>query len=292
MRARPVIVAFPYASFRRSALSGIRSVFFISDGTGITAETLGHSLLAQFQECRFRLERLPFVDSQMRAQACVRQIRAAAMRDGVRPIVVSTIVDAAVVAALREADALFLDLFEQSIGPLEAELGVRASHSVGRSHGITESASYFARIEAINFTLAHDDGQSHERLNEADVILIGVSRSGKTPTSLYLALQFGIKAANYPLIPEDFERDCLPPELLRHRGKLFGLSISPLRLAQIRSERRPGSRYAQPDNCNFEVEAALQLMQREGVAVIDSTARSIEELAALILQAIQPAEQG
>ncbi|PAT00148.1 MAG: phosphoenolpyruvate synthase regulatory protein [Candidatus Dactylopiibacterium carminicum] len=273
-------------------MSGIRSVFFISDGTGITAETLGHSLLAQFQECRFRLERLPFVDSQMRAQACVRQIRAAAMRDGVRPIVVSTIVDAAVVAALREADALFLDLFEQSIGPLEAELGVRASHSVGRSHGITESASYFARIEAINFTLAHDDGQSHERLNEADVILIGVSRSGKTPTSLYLALQFGIKAANYPLIPEDFERDCLPPELLRHRGKLFGLSISPLRLAQIRSERRPGSRYAQPDNCNFEVEAALQLMQREGVAVIDSTARSIEELAALILQAIQPAEQG
>lgn len=264
-----------------------RSVFFISDGTGITAETLGHSLLAQFPDCHFSLQRLPFIDSQRKAEACVARIREAAARDGQRPIVISTLVDAAVVAELRAADALFLDLFEQSIGPLEAELGQHASHAVGRFHGATDSAAYFARIEAINFTLAHDDGQSHDRLEEADVILVGVSRSGKTPTSLYLALQFGIKAANYPLIPEDFERDSLPTELQRHRPRLCGLSISPARLAQIRSERRPDSQYASAANCAHEVAAALRLMQRAAIPVVDASTRSIEELAALVLQAVR-----
>jgi len=264
-----------------------RTAFYISDGTGITAQTLGHSLLTQFPEARFREIRIPFVTDRDRALDCARQIRLAAERDGVRPIVFSTLVNPDTVAGLREADALFIDLFEQFIGPLEHELDMRSTHAVGRFHGIAESSEYQARIEAINYTLAHDDGVASDNgLEAADVILVGVSRSGKTPTSLYLAIQFGIKAANYPLIPEDFERNRLPAVLARHRHKLFGLTIDPERLARVREERRPNSRYASIDNCRHEIAAAQKLMRRENIPWIDSTAKSIEEISATIMQAI------
>lgn len=268
-------------------MSQTRPVFFVSDGTGITAETLGHSLLAQFPETRFRNHRLPFVDSPDKARDCAQRIRDAAVESGMRPIVFNTLVDPVAVAALREADALFLDLFEKFIEPLENELGQRSTHAAGRFHGIADSQDYKKRIEAINFTLAHDDGVSHADLTEADVILVGVSRSGKTPTSLYLAMQFGIKAANYPLIPEDFERNRLPEELGRHRGKLFGLTIGPDRLSQIRQERRPNSRYASIENCLHEIEAAQRMMKREGIKWLDSTAKSIEEISTIILQEVR-----
>ncbi|MDX5444556.1 MAG: kinase/pyrophosphorylase [Zoogloeaceae bacterium] len=264
-----------------------RTAFFISDGTGITAQTLGQSLLTQFPEAHFREIRIPFVTDRARALDCARQIRIAAERDGVRPIVFSTLVNPESVAGLREADALFIDLFEQFIGPLEAELDMRSTHAVGRFHGIAESSGYQARIEAINYTLAHDDGvSSHNGLDSADVILVGVSRSGKTPTSLYLAIQFGIKAANYPLIPEDFERNRLPGALSEHRDKLFGLTIDPERLARVREERRPNSTYASLANCRHEIAAAQKLMRRESIPWIDSTTKSIEEISATIMQAI------
>ncbi|NMG35040.1 pyruvate, phosphate dikinase/phosphoenolpyruvate synthase regulator [Azoarcus sp. TTM-91] len=266
----------------------IRSVFFISDGTGITAETLGHSLLAQFPESRMRQIRIPFVDDLDKAIDCANQIREAHASDGARPIVFSTLVNPETVAALRKADALFLDLFERFIGPLETELGQRSTHTVGRFHGIADSMDYKNRIEAINFAMAHDDGVSSEgELAEADVILVGVSRSGKTPTSLYLAVQFGVKAANYPLIPEDFDRNKLPGELHVYRNKLFGLSISPERLSQIRQERRPNSRYAALDNCRYEIDAAQKLMRRENIRWLDSTTKSIEEISATILQNVR-----
>ena len=264
-----------------------RPVFFVSDGTGITAETLGHSLLAQFPDTRFRPHRMPFVDSPDKARDCAMKIRDAAVESGQRPIVFNTLVDPDAVAGLREADALFLDLFEKFIEPLENELGQRSTHAAGRFHGIAESQDYKRRIEAINFTLAHDDGVSHADLAEADVILVGVSRSGKTPTSLYLAMQFGIKAANYPLIPEDFERNRLPVELTRYRGKLFGLTIGPDRLSQIRQERRPNSRYASLENCLHEIESAQRMMKREGIKWLDSTAKSIEEISTIILQEVR-----
>lgn len=266
----------------------VRTVFFISDGTGITSETLGHSLLAQFPDARFRQVRIPFVDDMDKAIDCANQIREAAQRDGVRPIVFSTLVNPETVRGLRQADALFIDLFEQFIGPLETELGQRSTHAVGRFHGIADSLDYKNRIEAINFAMAHDDGVSSDgELAEADVILVGVSRSGKTPTSLYLAMQFGVKAANYPLIPEDFERNKLPGELHHYRAKLFGLTIAPERLSQIRQERRPNSRYASLENCRFEIEAAQKLMRRENIRWLDSTAKSIEEISATILQAVR-----
>ena len=243
-----------------------RCVFFISDGTGITSETLGHSLLAQFPGARLRQGRIPFVDNLDKAIECANQIREARRRDGVRPIVFSTLVNPEIIAAMRDADALCIDLFEQFIGPLESELGVRSTHTVGRFHGIADSSDYKARIEAINFAMTHDDGVStNGELDDADVVLVGVSRSGKTPTSLYLAMQFGVKAANYPLIPEDFERNKLPGEVQQYRKKLFGLTIAPERLVQIRQERRPDSRYASLENCRYEIEAAQKLMRRENI---------------------------
>ncbi len=270
-----------------------RTVFFISDGTGITAETLGHSLLAQFPEARFRQIRIPFVDDLDKAIDCANQIREAAQSDGRRPIVFSTLVNPDTVAALRKSDALFLDLFERFIGPLETELGQRSTHTVGRFHGIADSIDYKNRIEAINFAMAHDDGISSDgELADADVILVGVSRSGKTPTSLYLAMQFCVKAANYPLIPEDFERNKLPGELHRYRNKLFGLTIAPERLAQIRQERRPNSRYASLDNCKYEIDAAQRLMRRENIRCLDSTTKSIEEISATILQTVRVVRPG
>jgi len=265
-----------------------RTVFFISDGTGITAETLGHSLLAQFPDANLRQVRIPFVDDLDKALDAARQIREAREADGVRPIVFSTLVNPQPESGLLDADALFVDLFDQFIVPLEAELGQRSTHTVGRFHGIAESQDYKARIEAINFAMAHDDGISTDgELADADVILVGVSRSGKTPTSLYLAMQFGVKAANYPLIPEDFERNKLPGELHRHRGKLFGLTIAAERLSQIRQERRPNSRYAAIENCRFEIDAAQKLMRRENIPWLDSTTKSIEEISATILQAVR-----
>lgn len=265
-----------------------RTVFFVSDGTGITAETLGHSLLAQFPDARFRHVRAPFIDDLDKAIDCASDIREAGEADGVRPIVFSTLVREDTVAALHKSNALFLDLFDQFIGPLETELGLRSTHAIGRFHNVADSLNYKNRIEAINFALAHDDGLIQgDELAEADVVLVGVSRSGKTPTSLYLAMQFGVKAANYPLIPEDFERNKLPGELQRHRGKLFGLTISPDRLSQIRQERRSNSRYASLENCRYEVDAAQKLMRRENIRWLDSTTKSIEEISATILQTVR-----
>ncbi len=265
----------------------MRTVFFISDGTGITAETVGHSLLSQFEGIVYRQERIPFIDTPEKALDCRHRIEAATLRDGVRPVVITTLVDPVVAGPIREADALHLDFIAAFISPLEAELGIKSSRAVGRGHSRATSKDYAARIEAINFTLAHDDGVSDEGLDKADVILIGVSRSGKTPTSLYLALQFGIKAANYPLIPEDFERNQLPGALANHPQKLFGLTIGAERLAQIRRERRPDSKYASLANCRWEIDQAEKLMRREGVRWLSSTTKSIEEIAATLMQTIK-----
>lgn len=265
----------------------MRTVFFISDGTGITAETVGHSLLSQFEGISYQQERVPFVDTLEKAQDCRERIDAARIRDGIRPVVVSTLVNPAVAKPILEADALHLDFIAAFIAPLEAELGVKSSRAIGLSHSPATSQDYAARIDAINFTLAHDDGISNAELDKADVILVGVSRCGKTPTSLYLALQFGIKAANYPLIPEDFERNCLPDGLGRHRAKLFGLTISTERLAQIRQERRPDSKYASTENCRWEIDQAEKLMRRDGIRWLSTTTKSIEEIAATLMQTIK-----
>jgi hypothetical protein len=267
-----------------------RTAFFISDGTGITAEAFGHSILTQFN-LRFRQIRLPFIDTIEKAQEAVQKINHAHATDGKPPIVFSTLVKPELAAVVRQSQGLQMDLIQTFIAPLEVELGIKATHTIGRSHNISDSVEYNRRIDAINFSLAHDDGQSNLNLEAADVILVGVSRSGKTPTSLYLAMQYGVKAANYPLIPDDFERGKLPPELLPHKAKTFGLSIAPDRLSEVRNERRPGSKYASLENCRYEVNEAEKMMQKEGIRWMSSTAKSIEEIATLILQEVRPDKQ-
>ncbi|HMV00157.1 MAG TPA: pyruvate, water dikinase regulatory protein [Rhodocyclaceae bacterium] len=264
-----------------------RTIFYVSDGTGLTAEALGHSLLTQFEDVVFREVRIPFLDDRAKAQDAVLRINATGEEDGLRPIVFTTLVDQELAAIVHEADAFSLSFFETFLAPLEAELGVKSSHTVGRSHGSADSSDYKKRIEAINYTLAHDDGITDRDLEQADVVLVAVSRCGKTPTSLYLAMQFGLKAANFPLIPEDFDRGRLPGTLERHRSKLFGLTIQPERLARIREERRPNSRYASLANCRHEVTEAEKMMRREGIRWLDSSTKSIEEIATTVLQELR-----
>ena len=261
-----------------------RTVFFISDRTGITAEMLGNSLLTQFEDIHFHRVTIPFVDSMEKVADAVRQVNATATAEGRRPIVVSSVVDEMMSETIRrEVQALTLDMFQIFIQPLEAELGAKSSHAAGRSHGIANSHEYFARMEAINFTQAYDDGAATRDLDKAQVILVGVSRCGKTPTSLYLALQFGIRAANFPLTPDDFADRRLPGSVLPFRDRLFGLTIQPERLREIREERRPGSHYAQLDNCRHEVRGAEHLMQQHAIPMLDTTSKSIEEIATTIL---------
>ena len=269
-----------------------RTVFFVSDGTGITAETLAHSLLSQFEGVRFKQIRIPFVDSIEKAQEAVVRINEVAARIGYRPVVFTTLVNAELSSILRQADAFCVSFFESFLAPLENELGVKSTHTVGRTHGSIESSGYKNRIEAINYTLSHDDGVTNQGLEEADVILVGVSRCGKTPTSLYLAMQFGVKAANFPLIPEDFDRMQLPGSIEKFRDKLYGLTIKPERLAQIRSERRPNSRYASLDNCRYEVREAEKMMRAESIRWLDSSTKSIEEISTTIMQTLNLEQTG
>ena len=235
-----------------------RTAFFVSDGTGITAETFGHSILSQFEGLRLRQVRLPFIDELTKAEDAVERINQQGIIDGNRPIVFSTLVNPRINSIVRTANAMFMDL-------------------------IAESDTYKKRIEAIHFAMSHDDGQMHKELDQSDVILVGVSRSGKTPTSLYLAVQHGVKAANYPLIPDDFDRGKLPAELYRYKSKLFGLTITPERLSEVRNERRPGSRYASLETCRTEVNQAEAMMRRENIPWLSSTTKSIEEIATTVM---------
>ncbi len=266
-----------------------RSVFFVSDGTGITAETFGNSILNQFPT-KPRHVRRPFIDSVEKARVVLGEINETAANEGKRPIVFITLVndDVRAIVTGDHCKGMVLDMFRTFVEPLEEEFGVKSNHRVGRFSDASESQEYHDRIEAINFSLAHDDGQSARNLDIADVILLGVSRSGKTPTSLYLAMQHGVKAANYPLIPEDFDRGRLPTPLAPYKRKCFGLTIDPVRLAQIRNERRPDSKYASLQNCRYEVSEAEGMMRREGISWLSSTHKSIEEIATTILRDLRP----
>jgi regulator of PEP synthase PpsR (kinase-PPPase family) len=264
-----------------------RTAFFVSDGTGITAETFGHSILSQFEGLRLRQVRLPFIDELTKAEDAVERINQQGIIDGNRPIVFSTLVNPRINAIVRTANAMFMDLIAAFVEPLEAEFGVKSTHTIGRFHSVAESETYKKRIEAIHFAMSHDDGQMHKELDQSDVILVGVSRSGKTPTSLYLAVQHGVKAANYPLIPDDFDRGKLPAELYRYKSKLFGLTISPERLSEVRNERRPGSRYASLETCRTEVNQAEAMMRRENIPWLSSTTKSIEEIATTVMTLLE-----
>ncbi|MDH4124296.1 MAG: kinase/pyrophosphorylase [Gammaproteobacteria bacterium] len=260
-----------------------RTVYFLSDQTGVTAETLGHSLLTQFDTQRFRQVTLPFIDSEDKAKQAVRKINAAAAAEANRPIVFSTLVQDQIRAIVREANGLHLDIFDVFLEPLEEELQAQPSHQSGRAHGMSDLTAYMKRIEATNFALANDDGGVSRDYDMADVILVGVSRSGKTPTCLYLALQYGVYAANYPLTEEEFESGTLPEFLVQQKHKLFGLTIAPLRLQQIRKERRSLGNYSSAQQVSYELRETDKLFKRYGIPSVDTTEFSIEEIASRIL---------
>lgn len=262
-----------------------RRVYFVSDGTGITAETIGNAILTQFSNIEFDTFRLPFVDTVEQAHKAVARIADRGAGSEGRPVVISSVVDTQVREVLAGVDAFVLDVFAPFIAPLEDELGTQRSPRVGQAHGLVDYDQYEARINATNYALSHDDGIDLT-YDDADVILVGVSRSGKTPTCLYLALHYGIKAANYPLIQEDLERQELPRRLLPHRKRLFGLTIDPARLAQVRETRRPGSQYARLEQCRWEVAAAEKLLRAERLPVVSTTHSSIEEIASKILNTL------
>ena len=248
----------------------------------MTAETLGHSLMTQFEGLEFRPVTLPFVSDVDKAREVVRRIDRTAQEDGVRPIVFSTLVQDELRDVVMRANGLFLDLFSTFVGPLERELNTRSTHRAGRAHGIADLAAYTTRINATNFALANDDGTGGDYAH-ADVVLIGVSRVGKTPTCVYMALQYGVFAANYPLTEDDLEAGRLPSRLEPFRAKLYGLTIRPERLQQIRTERRPDSRYASQQQVQYELRTADALFARYAIPSLDTSESSIEEIASRIL---------
>ena len=260
-----------------------RTVFFLSDQTGVTAEMLGHSLLTQFDEQEFEKITLPFIDSADKAEAAIRQINAVAVEQASQPIIFSTLVQDDLRARFQHASGLFLDFFDAFIGPLERELKVKSSHTVGRAHGMADAGAYDRRIEATNFALTYDDGAQTKGYDKADLILIGVSRSGKTPTCLYFAMTYGVFAANYPLAEDELESGDLPAALVPYRDKLYGLTISADRLRQIRKERRPTGRYSSAQQVAFELRSAEALFRRYQISYVDTTKFSIEEIASTIL---------
>lgn len=261
-----------------------RSVFFISDGTAITAETLGHSLLAQFPHVKFDIHIIPYITSEEAAMNVVEEINKRADKDGQQPLVFDTLVDPYVRDIINTANAVNLDVFEGLISKLSDVLGTPPTTLVGQTHAVTDSESYKARIDAVHFALDNDDGARTRHYDKADLILIGVSRSGKTPTSIYLSLQFGIRVANYPLTEEDLDDNRLPVVLKEHKNKLFGLMIDAERLVAIRSERKANSRYASFSQCQMELRAVEGIYISEGIKYLNVSEMSIEEISTRVLQ--------
>ncbi|MBT6457511.1 MAG: kinase/pyrophosphorylase [Gammaproteobacteria bacterium] len=263
----------------------VRHVYFLSNRTAITAETLGHSLLAQFPDTTFSSVTIPFVDSEAKALNIVQRIKTSYERSKVKPIVISTMADEKISEVINQSDALIVDPFASFLPDLEKTLHEHSIHESGQSHRISNQGLYESRIEAIDFSMLHDDGMTTKLYSQADIIVIGVSRSGKTPTCLYLALQFGLKAANYPITEEDMDSEELPETIKKYKNKLFGLTTNPKRLAHIREERRANSRYASIDQCRFEIKAAEQMFEQFKVPFINTATMSIEEIATKVVEA-------
>lgn len=261
-----------------------RCAFVVSDRTGLTAEALANSLLCQFPSLHVRPETMVFIDTVKKANDVVTKVNAAFELSGEKPLLFMTIVDDSVRETIMSADAVFYDLFGTFIEPMEKELGMHSSHTVGKSHGVTDQTQYTSRISAVHFSLTTDDGLETEHYKRADLIVIGVSRSGKTPTSLYLSLHYGLFVANYPLTIDELSQKKLPDVLLQHKEKLIGLTIDSHRLLQIRQERYKGDSYSSSKSCQEEVAQAEAIFRSQKVPVINTTKMSIEEIGAKIVQ--------
>jgi regulator of PEP synthase PpsR (kinase-PPPase family) len=263
-----------------------RTVYFVSERTGITAESFGNSLLSQFPDIEFNRHQKPFVNSKEKAKLLVKELTKANKKNGSKPLVFATMPDEEISSILQQAPCHYYELFTRYLNEIGKDIGTNPTHISGASHGLNNTQSYDKRMDVVNYTLNHDDAMTMKNLSTADVILIGVSRSGKTPTCLYLALHYNIRAANYPLTEDDFKKDDMPQILKQNKHKIVALTISPKRLADIREKRRSDSHYASLATCRREVSHALELFNRYRLTVFDTTSSSIEELSARIVQVI------
>ncbi|MDQ1129501.1 pyruvate, water dikinase regulatory protein [Microbacterium sp. SORGH_AS_0888] len=259
-------------------------VFFVSDSTGITAETLGNALLANFPGLSFQRRTIPFIDSVEGARAVVREIEAATVAE---PIVFSTVKTPEVGETIRAARARHIDLLSGHLTELEQSLGTTASEQLGQFHTVGDTERYFARMRAVEYAIEHDDGQSYRALDQADVVIVAPSRCGKTPTTMYLALQYGLLVANYPLTDDDFPTDHLPRAVRPYTARCFGLTTTPLRLSQVRHERRPNSTYSSLAQCTVELRRAEDLYRRTHIPFVNSATKSVEEMSAVIMQSLK-----
>ncbi|ASJ97180.1 MULTISPECIES: posphoenolpyruvate synthetase regulatory kinase/phosphorylase PpsR [Shewanella] len=258
-----------------------RKVFYISDGTAITAEVFGHAVLSQFPVV-FEALTIPFVETTQRAEAVKAQINDCFITTGERPLVFHSIVKAEIRDIIYSSECIDYDFLNTFVAPLEDQLGVKAVPVTNRTHG-KANHSYEARIDAINYAMENDDGQTLKHIDKADIVLLGVSRCGKTPSSLYLSMQFGIKAANYPFIEDDMDNLKLPEVLKKNKHKLFGLTIDPVRLHEIRQSRMENSRYSSLRQCRIEVKEVEMMYKRERIPFVNTTNHSVEEIATKIL---------
>lgn len=260
-----------------------RHAFFISDSTGQTAENLGKALLAQFESTDVSPIYMPYTDTQQKARAALLRIRSSVQLTGEKPLIFSSILNPSIREIISEADGFLIDIFGSFLPQLEDELGEKSMSHVGKSHANPAEEKAMLRIDAVNYALDNDDGMRINRYDQADIILVGVSRSAKTPTCLYMGMQYGIFAANYPLTEEDLENGNFPEALLGHKDKLFALTIAPERLSAIRNERRSGSKYASLRQCEWEVKEAESMYRKLGLKKVKTTHFSVEEIGAHIL---------
>lgn len=285
-RRRSTVAALGDEGPGHSAPRESRAAFFVSDSTGITAETLGSALLANFPSIAFEHHTIPFVGATVRAAEVVAEIGRAAAA-GLRPVVFTTVNQAPLRAELAGAPADVIDLLGGHLGELEAAFGIAASQRTGAYHALGDLEKYHERMRAVEFAIEHDDGQSLRALDIADVIIVAPSRCGKTPTTMYLALQYGLLVANYPLTDDDFPTESLPGPLAPLAARCFGLTTTPMRLNQVRSQRRPRSGYASLAQCTLELRRAEELYRRSGIPFLNSSTKSVEEMSAVILQTMK-----
>jgi regulator of PEP synthase PpsR (kinase-PPPase family) len=261
-------------------------VFFLSDSTGISAETMGNALLIQFPDLHFERRLIPFISSVEEARKVV-EILDAAAAGPVTPLAFSTTALTEIREELHKSVCPLIDFFDLHMSRVEATLGVPGMRVAARLHGMGDVQRYNQRMAAVEYAIEHDDGQSMRALDIADVIIIAPSRCGKTPTTMYLALQYGLLVANYPLTDDDYPSDGLPSTVAKYASRCFGLTTTPLRLSQVRHERRPNSTYSSLSQCTLELRRAEDLYRRNRVPFLNSSTKSVEEMSAVIMQSLR-----
>jgi [pyruvate, water dikinase]-phosphate phosphotransferase / [pyruvate, water dikinase] kinase len=258
-----------------------RDVYYLSGSTGILAKDLGKALLCQFPDVPFREELIPFIQTEKEAEKAIERIRSRST--GQVPMVISTLLGRKLNGILNHPDVEFLNIFDQFLRKIEDILEEKAVWKAGASRHPSER-TMIKRVEAIHYCIDHDDGSGTKDYDEAEVILLGVSRSGKTPVSVYLATQMGIKTANYPLVLDDSPSFRLPPYITRNKKRLIGLSITPQLLHQYREQRYANSSYASLSTCRSEINEVNTLYLNHDIPIVTSDGKSIEEIAIHVTQ--------